>query len=1505
MANPFEGLATPVGSSSGANPFEGLAVPVRDSAIAKPSGDTITKPSSGAHAASLLDIPLGVPAFIGKMGVRGAVAAGAALTGDPTPLQTSGRVVEDAMQAPWMRLLSQPLQTIFGTQQEGTAGEAIGKALSGPVETAAEYWTEQTGNPEIGEAVRQGFDVVMAKGVEYAIRGGKALKGRLGKGAAPKGGEPPSGAAPEGDVLSEIKAEAAPPPDVRPVATIKSSLDALRNAEQTAYDLMQRGASLREVERVVKGNPKVGEAMERIRQQRADAAAAFDRDFGARQGVVLPPEAARQLGTVESPGAESPAELPRPPALLGSADPKLRAGLAAAGGLAAWILADPDRARERLTEGGIIAAGVILPGMAVGSALRTSKYTLKTLERIPPGWVDVPKKFLEDQLKRQDVSGAERDLLTGILREMPGDSVKASELVARFRASTGDHELTVTGTRRYADSGIENIARLTPGKYPKLLGQEPSTEVNSATSLWRLPFEVSDANHFEDPRLFGWTRSFREKGVEHVVELQSDLAQHTKALTDSQRANVQHLLAEESARLDRLNRELAIAERGEAASSRHPSVIKAELEQTALVQQELQARLKAGEATQAVQPLLKHWPRRLIRETLHQAAAENREVVRFASADTVAKVEGWPEQSAPQRIATLRQTIQLLERDIQTGDTTRVPTAEAARRTIAALQEEIARVQRDGAPRFRPEFQSIYDRYAKDITPFLKRLGGKDYTDPQGHTWIGVPTKPFRGRVEIYGKADLRLLAAIAGAGIGWGMSDENKMRGMLLGGLAGLFVVRVAEETAGRPRVKPPEDAVGKSAFEAFQAGKPLKEAAAKVFAEQGEEAAKRFIEVYQGLKEGKQSVKSYEQLIRRRINDVVAENRLIHNFAKSLEKALPRSQDRVAVAEALDKGAIKELPPALQPAARRLQARFAEIGNLAVSSGVLEGLRENYITHVVDWSKARQTPKQAFIDAVLGKLRGQEAVGSRFSKARKHATFEDLQQALKDSGLALRTQSAPEIYSIYAQSMMRAIANKQLVTGLKALKDSQGKPYVHKITESSPIPRGWSTLDNAAFRGYAIHPELAPHLKFVFEAGDLPTAVQVAYGLSQAVKRVNVIGSFFHAKSLIEASWSAIGPLRTIKDVGLAPVDKLLGTKMSGITRALKTFREGGLGDKADLLLREGLVLEVPEDVQLGIMGKGGQLVDQLISRFGPTTHIGEKLMSGVEKATLRVFDKITWDYLHTGLKLNTAMHLLERARLAHPEIAEATHAKEVSSFVNNAFGGRNWYQAALDAQTEFGKQVALASYGKGGRAAMQMLLFAPDWTTSTVSAFKQVFGESTGLKGLIAPRKAADFARIYQLRTALTYATLIDLINMQTSGHHLWENQDPTRIEFRDGTSMQPMKHAGEPAHWTLDPLKTLKNKLGFIPKALGELAPPFQPGMQEKSAGEKAKAIAGLASPFQVQAYASAPKGEGLERAALGTLGFPVYGKPRTPEKQAELRRQRERRERRRKLKEQSE
>lgn len=175
-------------------------------------------------------------------------------------------------------------------------------------------------------------------------------------------------------------------------------------------------------------------------------------------------------------------------------------------------------------------------------------------------------------------------------------------------------------------------------------------------------------------------------------------------------------------------------------------------------------------------------------------------VVRFATADTVAKVEGWPRENPAERLrADIKRTnrnlvdergrlthykeqaelaLQSAPRDAKAGMLEAQQKQIADRQAqIELLEEQLARQEErlkaaKDVDSFRPEHQGIYDRYAKETTAFLKSLGGKEVTDSAGHTWIEVPTEgtrktPAGKRVQQFGAADPELLAIIAAVGGG------------------------------------------------------------------------------------------------------------------------------------------------------------------------------------------------------------------------------------------------------------------------------------------------------------------------------------------------------------------------------------------------------------------------------------------------------------------------------------------------------------------------------------------------------------------------------------------------------------------------------------------------------------------------------------------------------------------------------------------------------------------
>jgi hypothetical protein len=708
----------------------------------------------------------------------------------------------------------------------------------------------------------------------------------------------------------------------------------------------------------------------------------------------------------------------------------------------------------------------------------------------------------------------------------------------------------------------------------------------------------------------------------------------------------------------------------------------------------------------------------------------------------------------------------------------------------------------------------------------------------------------------------------------------------------------------------------------------KEFYEIATDIYEKHGPTEATRF---YEGYREYKKTwlepIKETEKLVGINIKTKLANDRIIHNEMGQMQEAVPDPARREAIAVAVDKGDLSGLSPEELAVANQYESLVKDIGDRAVEQGVVKGLLEDYVTHILDWRGAPKGAREEFIQSLLGTGKRDPGMGgmtteSKFGKERKFKTFADLEWYINDVNsriaaagksdwrLTIKTKDIAQIYKEYATSMEKAIENKKLVDSLKQVRNVNGESLIKEINKDNPVPYGWEIMDSPQFAGYAVHPDLVPALQFVFDAG--PGDLMAALGyVSSLTKRINVIGSFFHAKSLVEvlSSTGSVIPLWTpAKEITLGGVDKLLGTKYSGITKALDQFRKGGLGDNVDKWIKEGgLVLEVPEDVAKGILSSTGKFADSMIAKYGPKTRVLESSLTTVEKLTLGIFDKITWDFLHTGGKLMVADAYLGRARMeairAGKPFDEVAARKEISSFVNDSFGGLNWFDAATQTQNEFAKRMAMAAYSPAGRRGLQIMLFAPDWTLSTLRAFTAALPKDLnptkwnpveGIKGMMTPTTKADYARLYQFKTAIAYITLINTINLMIAGRPAWENKDPTRIEFPDGTSMQAMKHAMEPAHWIMDPTKTLSNKLGFVPKAAiiytagTEYASPQAPKLIDPSMLGRTEAVLKGAVPFQVSAAREAPEGEGAKRALLGTLGFPLYGgtKEQKKEKRAE-------------------
>jgi hypothetical protein len=329
--------------------------------------------------------------------------------------------------------------------------------------------------------------------------------------------------------------------------------------------------------------------------------------------------------------------------------------------------------------------------------------------------------------------------------------------------------------------------------------------------------------------------------------------------------------------------------------------------------------------------------------------------------------------------------------------------------------------------------------------------------------------------------------------------------------------------------------------------------------------------------------------------------------------------------------------------------------------------------------------------------------------------------------------------------------------------------------------------------------------------------------------------------------------------------------------ISDALEQLRRGGLGDTLDEGLKNGLQLEIPHDVDAAALMKVGTLIDNGVGKiFGNTPRIGEKILGSMEKVQTQLFDKVTWDFMHTGLKALTFTKEFEKAVAKEKgELTDARRsqiASEVAAFTNDTFGGIDWFRVAQEAESNLGRNFAMSAFSPNGRMAMQAAMFAPDWTMSTFRAMAKA------IPGKTDTPLNKSLHQAYTLRTALMYFTLMDGVNYQLSGHHIWENKDKMMLEFKDGTKMQAFKHAAEGPEWIIDPLKTVTNKLAYpLKEPFSQLAKQEWLGGPKMKGGRLEHAAAGLA-PFPAKPFLDPDlsAGEAAKKSISGSLGMQTYG-----------------------------
>lgn len=674
------------------------------------------------------------------------------------------------------------------------------------------------------------------------------------------------------------------------------------------------------------------------------------------------------------------------------------------------------------------------------------------------------------------------------------------------------------------------------------------------------------------------------------------------------------------------------------------------------------------------------------------------------------------------------------------------------------------------------------------------------------------------------GSIDPKLMARLAAVGLGaWAgayFNDDNQLEGALLGGAAGLAASHIpVGKVVGTFRKLAGEDTRIKINELADAHEKYTKLAAVDVW-----------------------------------------------SLQKQIEELVPDAKDRNEISHAIEANQVSGLKANQIKAAKIATDYFTGIGQVASLEGVLSSARENYVTHLWDWSE-----NKGLFEKWMDKTGGQGmGTGNRFADERSIPTIAQG----KAQGLKPLTEDISAIMGVYGNSMSRSIANSVFTRALKLEKVPGSN--LGLVVKAEDAPHSYKSINNPAMQGLKVHPDIEPSLKMLYDVNSPGAAMKVLMGISDTSKRTAVGFSLFHAKALTDAMIG--GSSNPFKAVGKIP-----GMVMA-TDKYLQELRKGGASPLIERAAEGGLKYSL-EGEGAGVEDAGNSFYSAMTSLQGGldkmVPHAGLPIKGVIEMN--KKLDTVMWARLHAGMKLNMFaekyQQLLDNSAKAAQKdptkaLAQDQAARIAASYTNDLFGGLNWRRVAEDSKSYLGRQVGQAMLNPGARRTLGILMFAPDWTLSTTRAAVKAFGKPDFLH----PTTLAGLHQQYLLRASLYYLAVGEAINYTMSGHHLWDNKDPTVLDMdpKGERHMQWSKHTMEPVHWMTKPAQQAINKMGMIPRELTEQALKVDYLSAKGRMAPMQNRAAHLAKNFLPISAQQADQG-GAASLVSGFAGVPIYGK----------------------------
>lgn len=583
---------------------------------------------------------------------------------------------------------------------------------------------------------------------------------------------------------------------------------------------------------------------------------------------------------------------------------------------------------------------------------------------------------------------------------------------------------------------------------------------------------------------------------------------------------------------------------------------------------------------------------------------------------------------------------------------------------------------------------------------------------------------------------------------------------------------------------------------------------------------------------------------------------------------------KDSMKLVHAIQSGDLSQLTPTEREAAGLAIKVFEDLGKAGTESQVLPALKANYVPQI--WDLTDKHTKSVY-DALL-KAGAIPSSSTTFTPFSLQSTLTSYEEGIR-LGMKPKYTDLFKIVEEYSRSVIPAIEQSKMISALKNYIAPDGSRLV--VPTSMGKPPGWITARHPDLMGYAYHPELKPSIDMLVNSYDPGIMMKSLSLLSGITKRLNVSMSYFHANSLFQAWLGTGGNPAMVK---------------SAIDAAKKAYMTGGPGDTISLGLRNGLKIEAPLEDRIGRR----QLQDVLHS-VEDVAVVG-KVAKGISKVDEH-FNRFTWEYLHTGFKLETFSRVFEAEKgrelalaaknPAYKMRSDEEIAKTVASYTNSIFGGLDWRRMAESVRNPLLKRYAAWAATKQGQTAMQATLFAPDWTVSTIQAWTRA------IPGITAP----DLQRLhssYVGRSALITAIISDAVNVAASGHHVWQNHAPgyergyketwqdkleamTWIDLGGGLRMQAFKHFMEVPHMIAHPDKFAVGKIAAPGQIAGtqllgvEYLSPFGNAPRMYGWQDRVNNLLKRALPFTAGGFMGGIVSDRPVWTMLsGALGAPVYG-----------------------------